>query len=83
MLTGKPATSRNGQLGEPCPVFDLRVTRRGSVQFAITLRRNGWITASGKCSLPLRLDPPGLARTQAVSGNYAATGTPGVRQLFP
>lgn len=53
----------------------LRVTRRGGVQPAITLGPNGWITAYKKCSLLLRLNSPGLARTQAVSGNYAATVT--------
>jgi hypothetical protein len=82
MLTGQPAISRDGQLGKPCLIFDLRVTRRGGVQPAITLRRNGRITACGKCSLLLWLDP---ARSGADAGcvqDYAATGTPGVRELF-
>lgn len=34
----------------------------------ITLRRSGRITACGKCSLLLWLDPTELTRTQAVSG---------------
>jgi hypothetical protein len=83
MLTDKPATSRDGRPGGPCPIFDLPVTRRGGVQPAITLRRNGWVTASGMCLFLLRLDPPGLGRTQAVPGDYAATGTPWSTATLP
>src|SRR6202007_3281181 len=41
----------------PSPDIRLRVTRRGGVQPAITLRRNGRIAACGKCSILLWLDP--------------------------